>query len=67
VLKSLLENLDYDHLPFEWPLQKAPGFWKPLIAPTWAPASEGRLQDLLGCADQMRRRLDPQVSVLRQG
>src|SRR5258708_28672815 len=67
VLKAVLENLNDDHLPFEFPAQNAPRLWKPLITTRFAPASECRLQGLLGCADQMPRCLDPQVSVLGQG
>ena len=67
VLKTLLENLHHDDLAFEFPVQNASRFRKPLVTTWFAPsASECRLQDLLRGAHQMLRRLDPQVRVLGQ-
>ena len=66
VLKALLENLHHDCLPFEFPAQTAPRLRKPLVTNRFAPASECRLQDLLGCADQMPRsgaRTSPRANV----
>jgi hypothetical protein len=63
-LKAVRQNLNHNLLPFEFPPQNAPWSGKPLVPSRFAPAPQGRLQDLLGCANQMLRRFDSQVDVL---
>ena len=67
VLKTVLENLNHYDLAFEFPTQNASRFRKSLVTTRFAPAFQCRLQDLLGGADEVSRRLDAQVGVLGQG
>jgi hypothetical protein len=64
-LKTVLQHVNHDKSTFEFASQHRTRRRQPIIPAHLAPAAKRGLQNLLRCADQVLRSLDPQIDILR--